>query len=58
MFYEIKVRKLRLSKNVQTMEEKLAIAQEYKEKLGIEIDIDKVCLNPGLRHISKLALNR
>ena len=55
-FYEIE--SSGFPKNVQTMEQKLAFAQEYKDKLGIEIDIDKVCFNPGLRHISKLALNR
>ena len=57
-FMKLKVESSGFPKNVQTLEEKLAFAQEYKEKLGIEIDIDKVCLNPGLRHISKLALNR
>jgi hypothetical protein len=30
---------------------------EYKDTLGIEIDLDKVSWNPGLRHISKLLLN-
>ena len=57
-FMKLKVESSGFPKNVQTLQEKLAFAQEYKDKLGIEIDIDKVCLNPGLRHISKLALNR
>ena len=57
-FMKLKVESSGFPKNVRTLEEKLAFAQEYKDKLGIEIDIDKVCLNPELRHISKLALNR
>uniref|UniRef100_A0A183BU48 DNA-directed DNA polymerase n=1 Tax=Globodera pallida TaxID=36090 RepID=A0A183BU48_GLOPA len=32
-------------------------AEEYKEKYGIEIDLEKVKKNPGLRYISKLMLN-
>ena len=55
---KLKIESSDFPKNVQTLEEKLSFAQEYKDKLGIEIDINKVCLNPGLRHISKLALNR
>jgi hypothetical protein len=30
---------------------------EYKERLGIDIDLESVTLNPGLRYISKLLLN-
>ena len=55
---KLKVESSGFPKNVQTREEKIAFAKEYKDKLGIEIYIDKFCFNPGLRHISKLALNR
>jgi hypothetical protein len=30
---------------------------EYKERLGIDIDLNSVTFNPGLRYISKLLLN-
>ena len=54
---KIKVESSGFPPDVQIIEEKLAFVKEYKDKLGIEIDIDKVSFNPGLRHISKLALN-
>lgn len=57
-FMKIKVESSGFPPDVQTIEEKLAFAAEYKNKLGVDIDIDKVSFNPGLRHISKLALNR
>uniref|UniRef100_A0A183CD84 DNA-directed DNA polymerase n=1 Tax=Globodera pallida TaxID=36090 RepID=A0A183CD84_GLOPA len=44
-------------KGVETEEQKRKWAEEYKEKYGIEIDLEKVKKNPGLRYISKLMLN-
>lgn len=55
---KIKVESSGFPPDVQTTEEKIAFAAEYKNKLGVDIDINKVSFNPGLRHISKLALNR
>lgn len=55
---KLKVESSGFPPNVQTIDEKLAFAAEYKEKLGIDIDINNVSYNPGLRHISKLLLNR
>jgi hypothetical protein len=37
--------------------ELLFTVKEYMERLGIEIDLKNVELNPGLRYISKLLLN-
>ena len=55
---KIKVESSGFPPNVKTDEEKRAFAEEYKKTLGVDIDINKVSFNPGLRHISKLALNR
>ena len=40
----------------KTDEEKINFKMEYKEKYGIDIDLDNVKKNPGLRHIAKLCL--
>jgi hypothetical protein len=42
---------------VITQEEKQAWVKKWNDEEGIEIDIDKVEYNPGLRHIAKIALN-
>ena len=39
------------------MKSNLLIVSEYKERLGIDIDLNGVTFNPGLRYISKLLLN-
>jgi hypothetical protein len=42
---------------VITKEEKQTWVKKYNDEEGIEIDINKVEHNPGLRHIAKIALN-
>jgi hypothetical protein len=70
-FMKMKIESSGFPSNVQTTEEQNAWAKgglfsvyinkinvkEYMERLGIEIDMKNVELNPGLRHISKLLLN-
>jgi len=71
MFLKLKVESSEFPSTIKTQEDKIAFAKEYKERLDIDIDIDKVALNAGLRytlfifkvllfkfrHISKIALN-
>ena len=43
--------------NVVTLEDKLKYQQEYYNKEGVFLDIDKIEKNPGKRFVFKLALN-
>ena len=49
MFLKLKVESSEFPSTIKTTEDKTTFAKEYKERLGIDIDIDKVKLNPGLR---------
>lgn len=42
---------------MKTDEDKIRFKKEYFDKYGIDIDLDNVRYNPGLRHIAKLCLN-
>lgn len=42
---------------VQTIDQKRAFAEIYKVYYGIEIDLERVQKNPGLRFIAKIMLN-
>ena len=44
-------------KQVETDAEKREWIRQYKESSGIELNFDKVAMNPGLRQVAKLALN-
>uniref|UniRef100_A0A183CML4 DNA-directed DNA polymerase n=1 Tax=Globodera pallida TaxID=36090 RepID=A0A183CML4_GLOPA len=57
LFLKLKEESSGFPKGVETEEQKRKWAEEYKEKYGIEIDLEKVKKNPGLRYISKLMLN-
>jgi hypothetical protein len=48
----LKIESSEFPSGVITDEDKLTFAKEYQEKLGINIDISKVQLNPGMRFIS------
>jgi hypothetical protein len=48
----LKIESSEFPSGVTTDEDKLNFAKEYQEKLGIDIDISKVQLNPGMRFIS------
>lgn len=52
LLMKLKVESSDFPAGVESAEDKEAFAQEYKEKLGIDIDIARVKLNPGLRYIS------
>jgi hypothetical protein len=54
---KIKIEASGFPENVKTEEDKIKFKMEYKEKYGIEIDLENVKYNPGLRHIAKLCLN-
>lgn len=55
---KLKVESSEFPAGVKSLEEKELFAKEYSDKLGIEIDIDKVQLNPGMRFISVSLLIR
>jgi len=57
LFLKIKIEASGFPENVKTDEDKINFKMEYKEKYGIDIDLDNVKKNPGLRHIAKLCLN-
>ena len=42
---------------VQTNDQKLAFAEIYKLYYDIDIDLERVIKNPGLRFIAKIMLN-
>jgi hypothetical protein len=42
---------------VETDEQKAEFIKKYKDELGIEIRLDRVKYNPGLRYIAKICLN-
>jgi hypothetical protein len=56
-FLKIKVEASGWPDHIKTDDEKREFAENYKRIYGIEIDINNVKKNPGLRHIAKLALN-
>jgi len=56
-FLKIKVQSSGFPANVSTEDEKVQWAQMYQREFGIEIDLDRITVNPGLRHMAKLALN-
>jgi hypothetical protein len=56
-FMKMKIESSGFPSNVQTPEEKSGWAKEYRERLGIQIDLSAVQMNSGLRYISKLLLN-
>merc|ERR1711894_688736 len=43
--------------NVKTEDEKKKYIEDYKEHEGIDLDPTQIKYNPGLRSVSKLALN-
>ena len=43
---------------VETGEQKAAYVRDYKEHEGIDLDPEKVAVNPGRKSIAKLLLNR
>ena len=43
--------------NVVTTEEKLKFLAEIREHEGIELDMDKIVMNPGRRQMCKILLN-
>ena len=57
LFLKLKEEASGFPRGVETDEQKIEWAAEYKEKYGIDIDLGKVAKNPGLRYISKLMLN-
>ena len=56
-FLKIKIEASGYPKDVVTEEDKDAFIETYKNKYGIELDKNNIKLNPGMRHIAKLALN-
>uniref|UniRef100_A0A914HZ65 DNA-directed DNA polymerase n=1 Tax=Globodera rostochiensis TaxID=31243 RepID=A0A914HZ65_GLORO len=57
LFLKLKEEASGFPKGVETEEQKKKWAEEYKEKYGIDIDLERVKKNAGLRYISKLMLN-
>ena len=43
---------------VETEEQKAAYVRDYKEHEGIDLDPEKIAVNPGRKSIAKLLLNR
>ena len=56
-FIEIKVENSKFPSSVQTPEEKNEFSDLYYNSYGIEIDLDKVGFNAGMRFIAKILLN-
>jgi hypothetical protein len=52
LLMKLKIESSDFPSGITTQEEKEKFAKDYKEMLGIEIDISKVALNPGMRFIS------
>lgn len=42
---------------VESDEQKAEFVKKYKDELGIEINLENVKYNPGLRYIAKICLN-
>jgi hypothetical protein len=55
-FMKIKVEASGLPSNILTEKDKQNWQKEYKNRLDIDIDLNNVDLNPGLRHMSKLVV--
>ena len=55
---KLKIENSEFPEGVTTDEENKMFAKEYLDNLGIQIDVDKVGLNPGLRYISKILLSK
>uniref|UniRef100_A0A914HM00 ATP-dependent DNA helicase n=1 Tax=Globodera rostochiensis TaxID=31243 RepID=A0A914HM00_GLORO len=53
LFLQLKVEASGFPPGVQTNEQKLEFVQKYKEKYKVEIRLEKVVWNPGLRYIAK-----
>jgi G:T-mismatch repair DNA endonuclease (very short patch repair protein) len=56
-FIKIKVENSKFPSSVQTDKEKKEFSDLYFNSYGIEIDLEKVGLNPGMRFIAKILLN-
>lgn len=56
-FLKLKIESSGFPDDVKTDEDKILFKEKYMKKYGIEIDLDNVKFNPGLRHIAKLCLN-
>lgn len=52
LLMKLKIESSDFPSGVSTEEEKSSFALKYKEKLGIEIDVTTVGLNPGMRYLS------
>jgi hypothetical protein len=52
LLMKLKIESSEFPAGVSTDEEKRKFARDYKNKLGIEIDVNNVRLNPGMRFIS------
>ena len=57
MFLKIKQEASGYPKDCVTDEQKQRYIEEYYQHEGIRLDPNKIELNPGLRHLAKLALN-
>ena len=58
MFMRLKIESSGFPYDVKTADDRDKFRQNYIDQMGIEIDLDRVEFNPGLRHISKIILNR
>ncbi|VDK59201.1 unnamed protein product [Anisakis simplex] len=56
-FVALKVENSGFPQSVVTDQQKKDYATRYREQQGIEINLEKVNTNPGLRYIAKLSLN-
>jgi len=57
LFMRLKIESSGFPENVISLEERADWAAKYKDRYDIDIELGKVAYNPGLRHISKIALN-
>ena len=58
MFMRLKIEASGFPHGIETVKQKEKFQQDYIDNMGIEINLSKVEFNPGLRHISKIVLNR
>jgi len=56
-FLKLKQQATGYPQTVKTPEQKQQFVDEFMEREGVQLDVDKIVPNPGLRLIAKLCLN-